>query len=290
MRPPLPQTIASRTENAGDSTHASIESGMPRALSQTLRLYLWFPLGYVIFGGVGLLTSALALVASRILPVRTGRILGQELIHRLFAFFVWYLRTTGLACFRLGDLDKLKDWRGGIIVANHPCLMDVVWIVSRLPRVFCMMKSNVIHNLTLCGTAILAGYVDNRSGKGMVQECINRIQQGETMLIFPEGTRSRNAGVNPFKMGFALVAGNVPAPIQSVVIRSTSRYLAKEWPFLKAPESFPVHYSVRLGPQFSAREGCDAKVLGQQIQEYYQSILQTENVDRSASPCEVNPI
>jgi len=234
---------------------------------------LWFPLAYLIFAVVGVITSVGALVLASVLPARLGRPLGQNLIHRLFAFFVWYLRVTGLAQFDFHQLESLPDWRGGIIAANHPCLLDVVFLVSRLPRVFCLMKASVLSNVVLCGTARLAGYVDNHSARGMVRQCVARIRAGETLVIFPEGTRTVARGVNDFKLGFALVAKLAAAPVQTVFIEPDSGFLGKRWPFLKPPQSFPVRYNIRLGERFQPSAGTDAKALGREIEEYFRVAL-----------------
>lgn len=190
-------------------------------------------------------------------------------VQRLFAFFVWYLRVTGLAQFDLGNLDTLSRWRGGVIICNHPCLLDVVLIVSRLPRVFCLMKSGIISNIVLCGTARLAGYVDNHSGTNMVRRCVERLAEGETLLIFPEGTRTRGAVCNPFKLGFALVAERAASPIQTLFIESNCRYLSKGWPFFRAPDTFPLRYFIRMGQRFAPPGPGEAKACGRAIECYY---------------------
>jgi 1-acyl-sn-glycerol-3-phosphate acyltransferase len=159
---------------------------------------IWFPLAYVIFAVVGGLTSAVCFVLSLAIPADWGRPLGQILIHRLFAFFVWYLERTGLASFDFQDLASLHGCRGTIIAVNHPTLLDAVFVVSRLPRVCCLMKAGILTNLVLCGTARLAGYVDNRSGMRLVKQCADLLRHGESLVVFPEGTRTIGPGINSF--------------------------------------------------------------------------------------------
>jgi len=250
-------------------------TGKPQAEGWRLGLltFLWFPLAYLIFGVVGLLASLVGLALHWVLPARLGHPLGQRLIQRLFAFFVGYLRWTGLACFDFRGLASLRDWRGGIIVANHPCLLDVVFLVSQLPRVFCLMKAAVLSNLVLCGTARLAGYVVNHSARGIVTHCAARVRAGDTLLIFPEGTRTVEAVVNPFKLGFALVAQLSAAPVQTVFIESNSPFLGKSWPFHKPPASFPLRYSFKLGERFAPPLEGGAKDFGRTVEDYFRTSL-----------------
>ena len=235
--------------------------------------YFWFPLGYVLFGFVGLPTSLLSLGLSYLLPAHVAHPLGQRLIQRLFAIFVGYLEKTGICHFDFQDLAQLRHFRGGIIVANHPCLLDAVLLISQLPKVICLMKEGILTNLVLCGTARLAGYVDNHSARYMVESCADRVRAGETLVIFPEGSRTVHPGVNPFKMGFALVARLSSAPIQTVIINTDSAFMGKRWPFLKPPSSFPVCFSVKLGPRFHPQPESGAKSLGKMVENYYRAAL-----------------
>lgn len=258
-------------------------TGEPRVRGWRLGLMrcLWFPLAYGIFAILGIMSSLAGQLLAVVLPSRLGRPLGQRLIQRLFGFFVWYLQRTGLACFDFHDLASLHDWRGGIVAANHPCLLDVVFIISRLPRVFCLMKTDILANLVLCGTARLAGYVDNRSACRMVAECAARLRQGETLVVFPEGTRTISDCVNPLKMGFALVSVLAAAPVQTILIETNSPFLGKRWPFLQPPAEFPLRYSLKLGRRFCPQPGVDAKEFGRIVEAYFHEHLHT--VDHSVT-------
>ena len=55
------------------------------------------------------------------------------------------------------------------------------------------------------------------------------MRAGDNLLIFPEGTRTVQTPVNPFKMGFALMATLADAPIQTVFVEMSYLYLGKRW-------------------------------------------------------------
>jgi 1-acyl-sn-glycerol-3-phosphate acyltransferase len=223
---------------------------------------------YLIFAVVGSVSSVACVLPAVVFRGVHAHQFGQRLIHGLFAFFVGYLRRCGLLKLEAGELAALRNSRGLIFVANHPCLLDAVLIVSQLPQIVCLMKGSLARNIVLCGTAKLAGYVHNESGLGLVRKCEERLRQGANLLIFPEGTRSIGGQMQSFKMGFALIACKAQSPVQTVIITADSNYLGKGWPFFRRPP-FPLRYSLRLGKQFVPTSDMDAKSFGSMVEDYY---------------------
>jgi 1-acyl-sn-glycerol-3-phosphate acyltransferase len=196
---------------------------------------------------------------------------GQKLIHFLFRFFVWYLRIWGLVQLQADQIKNLRCRKNLILVANHPSLLDVVFVAACLPNVFCLMKADLLSNVVLCGQALLAGYVNNRSGVGLIKACKVRLRHGSNLLIFPEGTRSRGQ-FGSFKMGFALLSRITGAPVQTIIIQYSNGYLGKGWPFFRPP-SFPIHCSMRLGGCFHPLPGTDDRAFGGSIEDYFRRTL-----------------
>jgi 1-acyl-sn-glycerol-3-phosphate acyltransferase len=89
--------------------------------------------------------------------------------------------------------------------------------------------------------------------------------------MFPEGTRTTRAPVNPFHGSFVLIAQRARAPIQTLFIDTCSPYLGKGWPLWRLPP-LPIRFSVRLGRRFAA--GSDRLALREQIEAYYCAELQ----------------
>jgi 1-acyl-sn-glycerol-3-phosphate acyltransferase len=189
----------------------------------------------------------LAVLLFPFLPRRVGHSVGQFLIMAGFRYFVALMRASRIIICDLTALDALRD-RGPLIIApNHPTLLDVMLVVSRLPRVVCTAKAKLLNNPFLGASARLAGYIRNDAPVHVVREGVRQLQDGGQLLIFPEGTRSNGDGVDPFKGGFALIAQHASVPIQAIFIDSSSRFLGKGWSLLRMPD-FPITYRVRLGP------------------------------------------
>jgi 1-acyl-sn-glycerol-3-phosphate acyltransferase len=227
---------------------------------------------YFIFAVAGSLVSVICAGPAFLSRGVGARFFGQKLIRALFVFLVGYLRAFGLIELDAGELSELRTAGGLIVVANHPGLLDAVLLVSQLPPAVCLMKGSLARNIVLSGTARLAGYVHNESGLGLVKKCEERLKEGVNLLVFPEGTRTMNGELPPFKMGFALVAILTRSPVQTIIITAEHNWLGKGWPFFKKP-AFPVHYSLRLGRRFQPEPGVDAKIFGGGVENYFRETL-----------------
>jgi hypothetical protein len=75
------------------------------------------------------------------------------------------------------------------VLANHPTLIDVVFLISLLPNADCVVK-RVACNPFMRGPVRAAGYISNDDGAGLVDDCIAAVRAGGSLVIFPEGTRS----------------------------------------------------------------------------------------------------
>jgi 1-acyl-sn-glycerol-3-phosphate acyltransferase len=165
----------------------------------------------------------------------------------------------------LGALDALAARSGLVIVANHPSLLDAMLLVARLPLAACVMKASLMRNPFLAAGALLARYIPNDSAHAMVRRAVADLREGGQLVMFPEGTRTTRAPLNPFQPGFALIAKRAQVPIQTVFIDTASPYLGKGWPLWRLPP-LPIVFSVRLGRVF---EPCaDHEALTHEIEAY----------------------
>jgi 1-acyl-sn-glycerol-3-phosphate acyltransferase len=218
---------------------------------RALRPLAWLTLHALLLfvGLLSLVWSVLALLLHPLLPRRTGRRLGRTMISRSYAFFWSLAQATGLLRLRADALDALRDEPGLIIVANHPSLLDALILVARLPMSACVMKASLRRNPFLGPGARLARYIRNDSARGMIRLAVQDLRQGGQLVLFPEGTRTTQAPINPLHASFALISQRANAPVQVVFIDTGSPYLSKGWPLWRLPP-LPIVFSVRLGRRF----------------------------------------
>ncbi len=217
-----------------------------RALHNTVGTLLLYTglviLGLMLWGGTALTWLAIR----RLSPVRRQQ-LARRMIMNTFNRFLRTMQAMGLMKLDLSALDTLRG-EALILAPNHPCLLDAVLVISRLPDVVCVMKAELMDNVFLGVGARMAGFIRNDSARSMVRQAIDAVGTGGQLLVFPEGTRTVRPPVNALKGAFALIARRARVPVQMIVIETNSPFLGKGWPLWKRPE-FPLSYRIRLGPR-----------------------------------------
>ena len=157
-------------------------------------------------GAMSLGWNLLALLLRWLLPRRIAGELGRAAISFMYRCCWASAERLGLMEVDASALDALRDEPGGLIVAaNHPTMLDALLVVARLPRGVCVMKAELLRNLFLSRGARLAQYIRNDVGRGMVRDAVQTLREGNQLVLFPEGTRTVAAPINPFKPGITLI-------------------------------------------------------------------------------------
>ena len=209
--------------------------------------------GLLVFGLMCLIWSGVAALLCHLLSEDRGRGFGRRVTSCGFRCYLGLLTLSGAFRFDLRALDALREAGPLIIAPNHPSLLDAVMVLSRLPNVACIMKAGLIDNPIYGASARLAGYIRNDDFIGGVTQAVESLRAGGQLLVFPEGTRTTRAPVNPLMGGAALVSKRSGVPIQTVLIETTSPFLSKGWRLHRIP-SLPVCYRVRLGRRFMPKD------------------------------------
>lgn len=235
--------------------------------------YLVLYLGLTWLGVACLAWTPISLLAYRLLPMRWGRALGRYVIMAGFRLYLAKLSLSRRCSFDLKELDALRGEQSLIIAPNHPCMLDAVMVISRLPNVACVLKANLLNNVFLGAGARLARYIRNEPIRGMVQQAAQDLGSGNHLLLFPEGTRSTASPVNRLQISIGLVAHHARVPVQTVLIETDSAYLSKGWPLFRKPP-MPIHYKVRLGRRFDPPQ--HPQHLVAELQQYFAQVLVQE--------------
>ena len=237
----------------------------------------------LIFGGgaIGAVT-VLPLLASLRLTGRGGSREAQYAIHLFFRFYVALLRWLGLIHLEIVGAFELAEMRGRLVIANHPTLLDVVLLMSRMPRAQCIVKADLWNNRYLGGLVRIAGYIPNNlEPEALLAACRQSIDQGDNLIIFPEGTRTRPGEQPHFQRGFANIALLTAAPIQLITITCVPLTLTKGEPWWRIPAERP-RFRVMVGENLDTRyllqergRALAARALVRYIESYYGEQLAT---------------
>ena len=252
-----------------------------------LQIYDYFVLylGLIWLGFLSLCWTLIASMLYPLLPERYAIYLGRYAIMISFRAYLASLSLSQRCSFDLTELDVLRNDAPMIIAPNHPCLLDAVMVISRLPNVACVMKAELMNNIFLGAGARLARYIRNEPIRHMVMQATEDFKTGSHLLLFPEGTRTVQQPINALKGSIALIAYQAKVPVQTVIIETNTPYLSKGWSLFRKP-LMPVSYKVRLGKRFPPPD--NTHQLMEELEEYFSNALQPYPKQRLLSGIEYN--
>ena len=188
--------------------------------------------GFALFGGgallLGLIYFPLLHVVIRNDAVRIRH--ARFAIHRSFRSFLHIAELLGLIRFRIIGKEKLA--RAGLfILANHPTLIDVVFLIALVPNADCVVKPGLLRNPLMRIPMRTTRYVSHPSGVEMIEGCITSLLAGNNLIMFPEGTRTPPKGVPHLQKGAAYIAVRSSHDITPVTINCHPIAMAKGQPW-----------------------------------------------------------
>lgn len=138
------------------------------------------------------------------------------------ALYKWAVRGAGFALklggvrIRLEGSERLRPGGTYVFMSNHVGMIEPVALVVSLPRVSALAKLEIF-SIPVLGRAMrIAGFVPVLRGTAhapaAVEQAVQTLRGGRSILCFPEGTRSRTGELLPFRRGVFLMAirGGVP--------------------------------------------------------------------------------
>ncbi len=148
-----------------------------------------------------------------------------------------------------------------VYCANHQSILDILVLGGVLPHDFKWAAKRSLMKIPFLGWHLqLAGHVpvDRKQGSRAAVEVIQRfekvLEQGKPLLAFPEGTRSEDGVVRPFKNGGFYAAVRTDTPIVPVALEGTHRLMKKG--ALDTGDGTLRVVDVRIGaPVHSKRDG-----------------------------------
>ena len=254
-----------------------------RHLIETLALYALLTL----LGAMCLSWALFALPLLILLPARLGTRCGRRANLIGLRFYLESLRLVG--AYRL-DLRALAQLRGGpaaVLAPNHPSLIDAVCIIAYAPNVACVMKSALMSNVFVGASARLARYVRNEPPRHMIASACDELARGNSVLLFPEGTRTMQAPINPLTASVGIIAKHAGVPVQTLIIEQDSAFLSKGWSLFKRP-SLPITYRVRMGRRFDPP--ADARAFTLELEQYFRTELAASRQNRWIARRQVVPL
>ncbi|WP_231755391.1 1-acyl-sn-glycerol-3-phosphate acyltransferase [Bordetella sp. N] len=166
-------------------------------------------------------------------------------IFWMFRLFIRLLVRTGILTYEFRGADRLGR-PGQMIVANHPSLLDVVFLLGHVAKANCIVKHSLATNAFTAGPVRNARYITNDESLEMFDHAAQVLRDGETLVVFPEGTRTPRGASPRFHRGACAIAMRGARVITPVVIHMNTRSLTKGEPWYRIPRQ-RMHYIFEVG-------------------------------------------
>lgn len=149
----------------------------------------------------------------------------------------WKIKLTGKQ-----NVDPKQTY---VVISNHQAMLDIA-LLYVVPLFFKWISKKEVYKIPFFGWILFLRRdiaVDRGSAastKKMIKDCMTCLQQGISIIIFPEGTRSKSESIGTFREGAFLIAKMAKVDIVPVIIKGTFN-TAKSKILLPWKQTFEVH-------------------------------------------------
>ncbi|MGN0237333.1 MAG: lysophospholipid acyltransferase family protein [Lepagella sp.] len=233
---------------------------------------------YLIAGPIFILATILTSLTTAF-----GCILGKDNFWSYWPAHIW----SHLTCIIFGmkievegreNIDKNQSY---VFVSNHQGAYDIWLIYGYLNHNFRWLMKKSLEKIFPVGWACKKGghvFVDDSSVAGIketISEAEKRLKGGLSVVIFPEGSRSWDGKMIPFKRGAFMLAGEFKLPVVPLTIDGSFKAMPRN-----TYNMTPTRIKLTIHPPiYPGERGFNTKVLMAQCREAIQSALPEEFKD-----------
>lgn len=192
---------------------------MSKKINPLFVIYQWL-VAYPILLIITFLTAILTTLLSPISPNSEFVYLPARIWAKIFCFLT-FVRV------KVSGLEKLNANQSYVFLLNHQSMFDIFAVYGWLPVIFKWMIKAELRKIPFIGKACeSAGHVFiNRSSpieaKQSLKKAEAQLKNGVSLVIFPEGTRTKTGELGVFKRGAFRVATDLSLPVVPVTIRGS---------------------------------------------------------------------
>lgn len=164
-----------------------------------------------------------------LLDVKRGHLF--HLNNRLWARGVLLLAGLKLTIRGLEKLDFASNY---VYVSNHASLLDIPAVIAGVPDQVRLVYKRELQKIPVFGWGLKVGSyipIDRESrldARKSIEEAAGKIRNGASVLLFAEGTRTRDGNLQPFKRGAFNLAVRSGVPVVPLTINGTFAVLPKD--------------------------------------------------------------
>ena len=168
---------------------------------------------------------------------------GRVLATKLYEFFGWIgIVLVGVELNVIGA-EKIDTKKSYVVIGNHPSTLDIFTHITALPVSIRFLTKTELFRIPIFGRVLKTlglPRIDRKNAKAnfeKINDSINQvIKLGNSIMIFPEGKRSNQKELLPFKKGAAYIAKDFNLPVIPVVSHNAHNLMVKGKVWLKSGE------------------------------------------------------
>ncbi len=158
---------------------------------------------------------------------------GESKVHKIARLWAsMLLRLSGIGV-RVIGLENVLQRRPQIFMANHQSDFDILIVLAHIPGQFRWIVKKELFKIPVFGRAMRnAGYIEidrqnHEKAMKSLEEAAQKIREGKSVVTFPEGTRSKDGTIKPFKQGLFHLAIQAGVPIVPISIVGAHEIMPK---------------------------------------------------------------
>lgn len=246
-----------------------------KTICQKILTLLFACFGFVVFGIICASGNLIfiPIIALRLHRYKKVQYFSRDLVRYAWALFLWIMRLAKRVSYSFKanksvvesaekfakesmiestnksktTIDKIYSAKPSqIIIANHPSLLDVVLLLANIARINCVVKASLSKNIFLFGAIKASGYILNTANEELLQKSIDALKSGESLLIFPEGTRTKDK--ISFHKAASYIAIHGAKSLSAIFIKMHPKSLQKDSKWYNTPAQ-TLHYEISLENQ-----------------------------------------
>ncbi|WP_349644343.1 lysophospholipid acyltransferase family protein [Campylobacter sp. RM15925] len=190
---------------------------------------------FIIFGIICMVGNLifLPIVILGLHKFKTVQNLSRDSVWLSWKFFIAVSKIFGYLDYKF-DIKTDLGKNSQMIVANHPSLIDVVFLISKIRRANCIVKGDLTKNVFLSFAIKACGYIPNTANEELLERSVCALENGENLIVFPEGTRTKDE-IN-FHKAASHIATKAASEIIGIAINMQPRSLRKGEPWYSTPD------------------------------------------------------
>ncbi|HEY4761038.1 MAG TPA: lysophospholipid acyltransferase family protein [Thermoguttaceae bacterium] len=198
----------------------------------------------------------------------------------LYDFLRFVLKIIAVLFFRVRyfGLNNIPAKGGVLVVCNHQSLFDPPFVGVACPRHMNYLARDSLFRFPIFSWIIrtVNAIPIDREGFGLagVKESLKRLKQGEMIVVFPEGTRTPDGEIKPFRPGFTSLAVRSSAAILPVAIEGAYHCWPRSHKFPRPGVVYVCYGQPILTQQFASMDERDLiKLVEQRVRQCHAHLL-----------------